>query len=183
MRTANTVVNKPRKMNHEDWDWLNSLPFGVVIFPNPPTGTQNMPVQSANGDLDGDRYFICWDDTLICNIETNPIEERIARIPDKAVQEQDREHDCDWFNKMQMTTLELVGGMAHSSHLIGLFWKLSGNNKVDGMETPDSRSFGDAYKQSLETKKHGGKVNLPQHLHCQVPARLLGHLEPCVTVI
>ena len=179
MRTAKTVVCKPRKMNHDEWEWLNSLPFGVLVFPNPPAGTQNMPVQIANGDLDGDRYFICWDDALVCNIATHPINEREAssHTTSSAVQE-DEGPNPKWFGNMQEMTLQMVGEMAHSSQLIGLLWKLSGNNKVDGMETPDSRSFGDAYKQSLEIKKHGGKVKLPSHLHRQVPERLLGYLEP-----
>lgn len=180
MRTAKTVVAKPRKMNHDEWEWLNSLPFGVLVFPNPPTGTQSMPEQIANGDLDGDRYFICWDDALVGNIVTQPIEERKASPDTTSTAVQEGKDPSRWFSSMQEMTLEMVGEMAHSSQLIGLFWKLSGNNKVDGMETPDSRSFGDAYKQSLEMKKHGGKVKLPAHLLHQVPARLLGHLEPCI---
>jgi RNA dependent RNA polymerase len=60
------VHEKPLTMETEYWNFLKSLHFGVVIFANPQKENGlPLPPQISNGDLDGDQYFICWDDEIL----------------------------------------------------------------------------------------------------------------------
>ena len=54
---------KPTGMSNTDWDWLRGLQLGIVIFST--QGTRPMPLQCADGDLDGDYYFVCWNPDIV----------------------------------------------------------------------------------------------------------------------
>ena len=69
-----TVSSKPVEMSDANWRWLQSLHFGTVIFSNPRKGMMFMPERIAKGDLDGDLYFVCWDENVLNHIETEPME-------------------------------------------------------------------------------------------------------------
>ena len=51
--TIKVVTEKPASMRDEDYIWLNSLPFGSIIFGFPESGYKPIPELIANGDLDG----------------------------------------------------------------------------------------------------------------------------------
>ncbi|KAI2496317.1 RNA-dependent RNA polymerase [Fragilaria crotonensis] len=60
------VSHKPASMPVEDWKHLCSISFGLVIFatPNGAAGC-SLPESIADGDLDGDPYFLCWDQEIL----------------------------------------------------------------------------------------------------------------------
>ena len=53
------VASKPPEMPNEQWKELNERHFGEIIFGNSQNGHRPLPETIANGDLDGDLYFIC----------------------------------------------------------------------------------------------------------------------------
>lgn len=61
-----THVNvKPNNMSKEKWEYLNSLPFGALIFGPSDDEMLSLPQQTAEGDLDGDLYHAFWDENII----------------------------------------------------------------------------------------------------------------------
>ena len=79
-RLVEVMRSKPDDMAVSDYDWLNSLPLGVVIFGLPKNGCLSIPQQIANGDLDGDRYLICWDLTILEHIRAKKIIDVIDEV-------------------------------------------------------------------------------------------------------
>merc|ERR1712238_315349 len=69
-RILSAISSRPKKMNEEDWKMLCSMHFGMLIFatPNDP-GVKSIPETIADGDLDGDPYFICWDSDIVSCIK------------------------------------------------------------------------------------------------------------------
>ena len=59
-----TVTSKPKGMSDNDWDFLISMPYGLIVF-GPSQKSTSLPVQVADGDLDGDLYHILWDKELM----------------------------------------------------------------------------------------------------------------------
>jgi len=57
------VRTKPQGMTEPIWKWFGELPFGFLIFSR--TGEKCLPLQISKGDLDGDRYFVTWDPSII----------------------------------------------------------------------------------------------------------------------
>jgi hypothetical protein len=64
------LVAKPCRTSQSNWEWLQELPFGAVVFGNPNTkGKTTLPETIASGELDGDVYSICWSKTVVRYIE------------------------------------------------------------------------------------------------------------------
>jgi hypothetical protein len=66
------VSSKPKDMRDEDWELLEDLPFGFLVFSNPGEGSQPLPTRISNGDLDGDLYLVCWDETIVNMTQNTP---------------------------------------------------------------------------------------------------------------
>ena len=54
------LTQRPRAMTQEQWDQLIKLPFGAVMFPDAEEGILPLAALLADGDVDGDLYFLCW---------------------------------------------------------------------------------------------------------------------------
>jgi hypothetical protein len=78
-RLLTRITNKPKQMKAKDWRMLCSLYFGIVIFATPRSGAKPIPETLAGGDLDGDKYLVCWDNEIVSSI--NP-----AILPSNAEQ-------------------------------------------------------------------------------------------------
>ena len=64
------VTEQPKGMSNKNWKLLSTMKFGIVIFGSPgDPSAKTMPEQMANGDLDGDWYFICWNVNILQNID------------------------------------------------------------------------------------------------------------------
>lgn len=66
-RMVPLLTSRPRGMKKDVWDWLLNLPFGGLLFS---TSGDAVPLAMtcADGDLDGDRYFVCWDKKVLTYI-------------------------------------------------------------------------------------------------------------------
>jgi ribosomal protein L24 len=173
-RLIRVVKEKPPFMSVDDYKWLLGLPFGGIIFGSALPGQRPMPSMIADGDLDGDNYFICWESSIIS---------RIASVHDfvlvedtnhtilKSVSSSRQEYNNNWFRHAQEILCD-VQTLGQQQMLIGKLygiWQELIKNK-----TADRKSIfaaGIAYKQSLDIQKHGGKVNLPSKLWNQVPSK------------
>jgi len=65
-RVLPLATERPSEMSVADWTWLNTLPFGVMMFSV--KGSCSLPDMCAKGDLDGDLYFCCWDSNILANV-------------------------------------------------------------------------------------------------------------------
>ncbi|NJR41889.1 MAG: hypothetical protein HC767_03765, partial [Akkermansiaceae bacterium] len=73
-RVLQQLTTRPPGMSVQDWDWLLSRNFGAIYFPDAPPGMKPMPSLIANGDLDGDYYFVCWDQDVLANLDVQVVE-------------------------------------------------------------------------------------------------------------
>ncbi len=55
-------------MTNHDWEFLQSIPFGLIVFGKSSTNL-SLPEQIGDGDLDGDLYHVLWDIDLVAKIE------------------------------------------------------------------------------------------------------------------
>jgi hypothetical protein len=69
------VSKKPKKMSHDDWDFLCGMQFGLVIFATPQNpATKPIPGMISKGDLDGDHYLVVWDSEILAHVNpSNPL--------------------------------------------------------------------------------------------------------------
>ena len=80
------VSHKPAAMKRDDWKHLCSIHFGLVIFATPTTPHgRSLPEQIADGDLDGDLYFLCWDREILSHMSP----ERFLKTPNNAAVAED----------------------------------------------------------------------------------------------
>jgi RNA dependent RNA polymerase len=190
--------HRPSNMLESTWQWLNSLHFGGIIFGNPVSHGNNttaatpLPCQIANGDLDGDMYFVCWDEVLLEHLHaqrTVGISQSLANSPPSkssttASTSSARMYNVNWFRDGQMRMSDTQ--LSNISDLISKIYSLWKKNDLprndDGSITsrrPSSSSpvsdidyVGRAYKDALDLVKHGGKVYLPSYLWPKIPVSL-----------
>ena len=188
------LTSKPDSMADEEYEWLNNLSFGAVIFGFSKEGMLSTAERIAQGDLDGDRYFVCWSKDILQHLEADPLED----IPMEAPKEKTTKADTgigngdvdstsagtrvimedDWFEKAQAFMAD--SELSEISELIGKLYTANGKAAdADGerfMRNPDAIAFADAFYQALENGKHGTKVVLPEHLWEKIPKALHKHL-------
>ena len=169
-RLVPILRKKPPSMSNDDWEFLCSKPFGLVIFGNPAPGERSMPEQIAQGDLDGDGYFVCWDPCILQDAVIGDQPLFAAKNPPVGAPPSN-----NWWTATQdyMTNME---ARKQSQRIIGRLhdgWlrKLRSNLQQDAV------AYGRAYKEALVTAKHGGKVNLPSRLWSEIPRDLHGYLK------
>ena len=136
------VSTKPKEMSNEEWQWLCNKPFGSIIFSRPKDrdNAAPLPALTGEGDLDGDYYFVLFEETLLGYLETTFNQDRMKREIrelEDALRKQDlnnsegppRREEKDirdtWWDDAQEEFLNLqyraaIGG------LIGKLWTLSG---------------------------------------------------------
>jgi len=177
-RLLQTVKRQPVDTSNADWEFLNSLPFGSIIFSRPRVGKMSIPERIASGDLDGDLYLICWDDELLSLMN------KVPKLVDQLI-EDDGILKIVPSNPMWLedahTLMSDATTVTDIGALIGkLYTKSMKVAKESDLEKadPDAAAFADAYNEALEYKKHGRPIRLPIHLIDQMPKRFLGLLTP-----
>ncbi len=184
MKVLKVVKKKPEAMTEETFNWLQSLPFGVLIFAFPSQGMKPIPQNIAGGDLDGDRYFVCWDKEILRYVRAESYKEVPIEIVEekdvtmKTIKQDGLSNDMDWFQTSQEFMIE--NPVHEMGQLIGSLYKLcldfSEKDKDQSIRNPDAEAFAEAYDQALEHGKHGTKIVLPQHLHKEVREHLRKYL-------
>ena len=170
------VTEKPGGMSQEDWNWLQALPFGGIIFGNPDPGIQPLPVQIANGDLDGDLYFMCWNAELLSYITTDSIAQVELEDDVSANEAQPNENWLANAQKMMVDSIALENDFGKlTGKLYNLAQELADKSSLF-MRDPDVAAFAHAFNCALDYKKHGGRVALPAHLHHLLPEKLRKYL-------
>ena len=168
-RVLPIVREKPHTMSTAQWDFLCSKPFGFVIFGNPAPGDRSMPEQIAQGDLDGDGYFVTWDRKIVQD----------AVIGDKAIfatKNPPTSLPTDWWSESQQYMAN-IEARKQSQKVIGKLHNCWLQNLRNGFQQ-DAVLFGRAFKNALDSAKHGVKISLPERLCSQIPRDLRYFLHP-----
>ena len=64
------LSRKPQNMTLQDWKYLCSLSFGVVMFGSPANAhKKSLPEMINNSDLDRDNFCVIWDADLVSCVE------------------------------------------------------------------------------------------------------------------
>ena len=172
-RVIKVVRTKPDEMANDDWDFLQSLTFGALIFGDPRPGHRSLPEIIAGGDLDGDLYFVFWDEAILSEIRHIPIgDDELVKPSGAPVRE--KQYDPEWFSKAQNFISQVPKLHICIDHLVGLCYNES--FKVEDIEDQDAVGFARACKQALDVKKHGDLIFLPRHLWSAVPDKLHKYL-------
>ncbi|KAL7486177.1 hypothetical protein ACHAW6_011774 [Cyclotella cf. meneghiniana] len=165
-RLIELITTRPHCMPQNDWDWLNGLYFGALVFANPIEGQRPLPELIADGDLDGDLYFVCWDKKILSTIRHVPIErdDLCASIVEGTLK-----YDADWFDKTQ-NFISDVSNIVSVHDFVGFLFNQSEKIADEkSIRDADAIAYAKAYKQALEFKKHGEKIFIPAHLLSCVP--------------
>jgi len=107
-----------------------------------------------------------------CGTEAALVEEDVGSKPTSG-------EPSSWLEAAQEEMLDL-SKLKSSSMLIGRLYGLCKKTAAEsraGIFSKDACSFGRAYKDSIDSVKHGNKVRLPGHLHNKLPENLRQHLE------
>jgi RNA dependent RNA polymerase len=160
--------DRPSSMDEVSWTWINTLPFGGILFGNPASACDDpLPCQIANGDLDGDLYFVCWNKEVVSHclaVRSVGVSSSARTV---AVTAATPVGNPNWLGQGQEWMSD-VQRLALLSELISKLYK--------NWELKDTAGeyvhFGRAYKSALDIGKHGGCVFLPSHLWKALPSSL-----------
>jgi len=168
------VREKPISMSEKGWDFLCQKPFGVVIFGNPASGQRALPEHIAQGDLDGDGYFVCWDPIIVKDalIGDRPVFSTKKAPSSRAFASSS---STNWWDETQQYLMD-QGGRNQRNQLVGVLCNLWKSRLKTNLQQ-EALSYGRAYKEAIDVKKHGGKVDLPTELWKDVPSNLHRYLR------
>lgn len=169
----------PDVMTKASWEWLNSLPFGVIVF-STAGGANRPPIPAicASGDLDGDLYLVCWQKDILQYIVERPpfytkpeqkeeivrnewAEQIAAGASDVSGQKGEEPKLKGWLDQArdhmrdpQTLKLSVAYGV--------LYKEMEKYQKVGGMDDERALECGRAYLQALDNGKHGGIIDVPE---------------------
>jgi hypothetical protein len=163
-----TVHHRPGMMSEEDWKWLQALPLGAIIFSG--QGSQPLPSLCAGGDLDGDYYFVCWNERLL-----EVMHPRVVPAPHPTPEPQpsvtsfvkQQQRNTQWLAQVQAHMLDM-NVMRESCDIGKIYTEWEKEKDAHWIAHPDALALGAAYTRSLERGKHGGAIELPDHLAARV---------------
>ena len=153
------VREKPSSMSQVDWTWLQSLHFGGIIFANPMAGQPPLPSMIAAGDLDGDLYFVCWHAGILGHLRTvRTLLQYTATSLAHPIEVNDVDlWNANWLEDAQ-DLMRSIGSLVDRQRLIGVLFK----TMKQALDPAVATAFSRAYKDAIDTGKHGGSVRLPR---------------------
>ncbi|KAL3765869.1 hypothetical protein ACHAWU_005402 [Discostella pseudostelligera] len=183
-KMVSVVGSKPEEMSMDDWNILCSYGFGTIIFPQ---SLVSMACIIADGDLDGDDYFVLWDERLIRQL-SHCKDERTSKarallhkleLPKKVQHSVNKATefspitDSEWLSKAQDLMLDFPMQLIASDMVSKLYNLCVEASKRDDDSVDlcdeDAVAYASAYKDAMDVQKHGGQIYLPQHLHINLP--------------
>jgi hypothetical protein len=174
-RLIPVTKKKPSGMSANDWEWLNSLPFGIVIFASPKDDKKPLPELIAGGDLDGDTYLVCWDYTILSSMKMTP-----TPIPEskkcKLVENPSSPTVAgNWLSAAQNVMLDVEWSFNVKllrGKLYGEAKRAADKNESQFLKDKDAVQFAQAYNLSLDLGKHGGLLCVPEKVRSKIPKTL-----------
>jgi hypothetical protein len=180
------VRSKPKDMPQASWDFLCSMPFGMLVFSNfSKHASKSLPEQVNDGDLDGDLYMCYWDEKVldwISNAKAAVIPEQskcsgnvLKAANRKKAQSSSAVSNRGWFAKVQ-DNLADVGQLRSFDRLTKKLHTAYKKAQKEASYDPDDETtliLGQAFKNSIDLRKHGGKVGLPADLWGRVKEKTL----------
>jgi hypothetical protein len=185
------VRSKPNDMPQASWDFLCSMPFGVLVFSNfSKHDSKSLPEQVNDGDLDGDLYTCYWDEKLldwISNAKAAVIPEQDTQVKSKcsgnALKAASRKKaglssaasNRGWFAKVQ-DYLADVNQLRMYDRLTKKLYSAYTKAQKEASYDPDDETtliLSQCFKNSIDLRKHGGKVGLPADLWGRVNEKAL----------
>ena len=162
------ITEKPSTMSYASWQWLRTRPFGAVYFST--VGPLPIPLLCARGDLDGDLYPVCWDETIlahICELEQTDPAPAAAKPESVKPKSEVPTDDTGWLRRMQahITSPAVLRESAEIGKYYGAWMR---EVQAAGMAGEDAVRLGEAFAQTLERGKHGGDIELPSYLRDRV---------------
>jgi hypothetical protein len=105
------ISTMPVGMTNEDWMLLSGLHFGIIVFAAPSSpGARALPSQIAGGDLDGDLYFVLWDEDILSYLPPPSSDTSVASA-DVMEQEHSSPEDNDCDSDSDSNVDELLGSV------------------------------------------------------------------------
>jgi len=158
-RLLPVVTSQPVGMLDNQWQHLLKRPFGEIIFPS--TGPP-LPQSISQGDLDGDLYWVCWDESVVQHVQPRKPESALST---EASGDAAAKLGDSWLTQAQqfMTSPELQNERVMIAKLYRAAEKKMNSSKL-GMDDPDAQALFHAYSQAIDMGKHGGQLDLPDHL-------------------
>jgi len=181
-KLVSVIGSKPREMSKDDWDMLCTYKFGTIIIPRSKEGSVPLPCVIADGDLDGDPYFVMWDkkimehlyhsnDKLTLKARRELLKLEMPADTQPSVVKKTKftnDVDSNWLSKAQGKILNFPRQRA-IAQLVGKLWGLclKSSERPCGIDLfdKDAIAYAKAYKNALDVQKHGGTVYLPGRLH------------------
>jgi len=162
------LLDRPEAMPPSAWDGVDGIfsrPFGDIIFSNK---GQALPETIAAGDLDGDKYFVCWTESIVKSVcPQEDLEPAVSAgqpppKPPKGL-------GTGWLDQAQAHMLSAE--TLHEGHQIGRYYraaeKIADESEL-GIRHPDAKALFRAYAQAIDQGKHGGDIVLPDHLRAKL---------------
>lgn len=151
-------------MSPVDWQALNQRPLGDLIFPR--GSAHALPERIAEGDLDGDLYWVCWDLSLVASAKEEPEVERTetAELPRASA-----ELGSAWLKLARQHMLDPE--VLQQRNLIGRLYRAAEKRAKSshlGLRDPDAQALFRAYVQCIDSGKHGNEIDIPKHLRKEV---------------
>lgn len=173
------VSERPQSMLASQWEWLQRLPFGLLVFSV--RGQRPLPEICGDGDLDGDLYFACWDETTVLaklsprSPSPNPRTLHKPQLAGTAPAVRARPDPASRLREVHtyLTDPTTLRGPREIGRIYRA-WESLVAQRPDGMDDPDALLLAEAYLQALNAGKHGGESNLPPHLRELLAPRALG---------
>lgn len=119
-----------------------------IVFPT--TGKRPHPDEIAGSDLDGDKFFVCWDSDLIPYEEKDPSSYPPAKIlPMNQIRQKDM---IEYFARYSNATVSKIDSLFAS-------WA-----DRKGVLSTECKILSALFSRAIDSAKTGERVNIPNHL-------------------
>ena len=134
----------------------------------------------AAGDLDGDSYFVCWDDAILNSIKENAVRSANPKVKSKLAQDCRTLPEGDWLSMAQDVMVD-IEWFVSVNQLKGKLWgaaKQQAHSSSHFMNDHLAIQLARAYKLSLDLSKQGGQLDVPEEVRKKLPKSLHAALSP-----